>query len=75
MKNLETGMEYLWPKNKFINRKYLMQEMYENYEEGEEWRLPDERDPFTEAAGTEVMIGCVEVSMQSLGYVVGVWDV
>ena len=51
-----------------------MQEMYENYEEGEEWRLPDERDPFTEAAGTEVMIGCVEVSMQSLGYVVGVWD-
>ena len=74
MKNLETGLEWLWPKNKFVNRKFLMQEMYENFEEGEEWQLPDERDPFTEAADTEVMIGCVEVSMQSLGYMVGVLD-
>lgn len=47
-----------------------MQEMYENYEEGEDWQLPDERDPFTESPDTEIFIGCVEVSMQSLGYVV-----
>ncbi|EDO44751.1 predicted protein, partial [Nematostella vectensis] len=69
MKNLDTGLEWLWPRNKFINRKFLMEEMYENYEEGEEWRLPDERDPFTESPDAQVMIGCVDVSMESLGYV------
>ncbi|KXJ25651.1 Kinesin-like protein KIF1A [Exaiptasia diaphana] len=69
MRNLENGLEWLWPKKKFINRKYLMQEMYSNYEEGEDWALPDERDPFTESPDVDFMIGCVEVSMESLGYV------
>ena len=49
MKNLQSGLEWLWSRTKFINRKYLMQEMYQNFEEGEEWQLPDERDPFWSA--------------------------
>ena len=47
-----------------------MQEMYQNFEEGEEWELPDERDPFTELDTAEVMIGCVEVYLESIGYMV-----
>ncbi|KAK3697535.1 hypothetical protein QZH41_019774, partial [Actinostola sp. cb2023] len=69
MQNLYTGLEWLWPKNKFINRKYLMQEMYSNFEDGEDWALPDERDPFTESPDIDFMVGCVEISMESLGYV------
>ncbi|KAL9968317.1 hypothetical protein ACROYT_G026678 [Oculina patagonica] len=69
MKDLQTGVEYLWPKAKFINRKYVMDEMYENYEDGDEWQLEDEKDPFTETPDIESLIGCVGVPMQSLGYV------
>ena len=47
-----------------------MQEMYQNFEEGEEWELPDERDPFTELDTADVMIGCVEVYLESIGYMV-----
>lgn len=70
MKDLQTGVEYLWPKAKFINRKYVMDEMYENYEDGDDWQLEDEKDPFTESRDVESLIGCVAVPMQSLGYVV-----
>ena len=42
MKNLENGTEFIWPKEKFLNRLYLMKEMYNNYEEEEEdWDLPE----------------------------------
>ena len=36
MKNLANDNEWLWDKNKFINRKYIMQEMYQNYTDGDE---------------------------------------
>ena len=39
MKNLANDNEWLWDKNKFINRKYIMQEMYQNYNEGDEWNV------------------------------------
>lgn len=69
MKDLQSGREYLWPRTKFINRKFVMQEMFQDYEDGDDWQLPDEKDPFTEDPDAESLIGCVEVSMQSLGYV------
>lgn len=40
VQNLETKHEWIWPRQKFVNRKYIMQEMYQNYLEGEEWNLP-----------------------------------
>ena len=40
MTDLETNLQWMWPKEKFINRKYVMQEMFENYTEGDEWQLP-----------------------------------
>ncbi|CAB3985233.1 kinesin KIF28P [Paramuricea clavata] len=72
MKNLQSGLEWMWSRTKFINRKYLMQEMYQDFEEGEDWKLPDERDPFTESDSTEVMIGCVEVYLESIGYMIDI---
>ena len=54
-KNLENGTEFIWPKEKFLNRLYLMKEMYNNYEEEEEdWDLPEDKDPFQEDVNTEV---------------------
>ena len=41
MRNLENGTEYVWPKEKFMDRLYKMKEMYEKYEEeDDEWDLP-----------------------------------
>lgn len=41
IRNLESGNEWLWDRNKFINRKFLMQEMYQNYVEGaDDWDVP-----------------------------------
>lgn len=37
MKSKEDDSEWVWDRNKFFNRKYLMQEMYQNYVEGEDW--------------------------------------
>ncbi|XP_038058147.1 kinesin-like protein KIF28P [Patiria miniata] len=70
MRNLEKDLEYIWPRDKFVRRKYLMQEMYQNYTEGEDWKLPDEKNPFTEPPDQEVLIGTVNVYMQSLAYLI-----
>lgn len=39
MRDLESSQEFRWSKEKFINRSYLMKEMYQNYEEGEDWNV------------------------------------
>lgn len=41
MVNSNTGQEFEWTSQKFLDRLYLMKEMYHNYETGEEeWDLP-----------------------------------
>ena len=40
MIDLETDHEFNWTREKFINRKFVMQEMFENYTDGDEWQLP-----------------------------------
>ncbi|XP_046846785.1 kinesin-like protein KIF28P, partial [Xenia sp. Carnegie-2017] len=70
MTNLQSRFEWMWSIKKFINRKDLMQEMYRYHEEGHEWDLPDELDPFIESETTEVLIGCVEVYLESICYMV-----
>ena len=40
MRNLVTDRAWVWNRNVFLDRKYRMQEMYQNYVEGEEWNLP-----------------------------------
>ncbi|XP_035212141.1 kinesin-like protein KIF28P [Stegodyphus dumicola] len=70
MRNLETGVEFEWPKDKFLNRMYVMKEMYQNYESGEEWDVEEDRDPFIEDLDAEVRIGSVQVFLQPLAYMV-----
>ena len=38
--DLETGLEWVWSREKFLNRKFVMQEMFEKFEDGEDWQLP-----------------------------------
>lgn len=68
MKSLADGNTWLWDRNKFLNRKYLMQEMYQNFVEGESCDVPKEKDPFWEPADADVLIGSVHVYLQSLAY-------
>ena len=41
LRNLDNELEYIWARDKFVRRKYLMQEMYQNFAEGSDWKLPD----------------------------------
>lgn len=46
-----SGNDWLWDRNKFINRKFIMQEMYQNFVEGEpDWDLPQVRTRTTAPA-------------------------
>ncbi|XP_074659378.1 kinesin-like protein KIF28 isoform X2 [Tubulanus polymorphus] len=72
VRNLENGNEWMWDRNKFINRKYLMQEMYQNFIEGNDWDVAKEQDPFWEPANSEVLIGSVHIYLQSLAYLIEV---
>ena len=68
--NVETGLEFEWPKGKFLDRLYLMKEMYQNYESGEEWDVAPDKDPFYEDPGTDCLIGSTQVFLQPLAYLV-----
>lgn len=70
VKQLDTGYEWFWTRQKFINRKYVMQEMYEDFEAGESWDVPPERDPFVESTETECLIGTAEVYLKCVAYMI-----
>ena len=68
VKQLETGFEWFWSREKFVNRKFVMDEMYEDFQEGEDWQVAPERDPFVESPDTECLIGTVEIYLQCVAY-------
>lgn len=42
MKDLTNDNEWVWDKNKFINRKFIMQEIYQNFTDGDpDWKVPE----------------------------------
>ncbi|XP_025115263.1 kinesin-like protein KIF28P isoform X3 [Pomacea canaliculata] len=68
MKNLLNGNTWLWERGKFMNRRYMMQEMYQQYLDGEDvLKRPKEEDPFWEPT-EDVLIGTASVFLQSLSY-------
>ena len=67
---LTTGYQWFWSKQKFLNRKYLMNEMYEDFQEGNPWNPPEERDPFMESCDTQCLIGVAQVYVQCIAYLV-----
>lgn len=70
--NIETGLEFEWTKEKFLDRLYLMKEMYQNYESGDKWDLPLEKDPFYDDPDIECLIGTAQVFLQPLAYLIEV---
>uniref|UniRef100_T1K6K6 Kinesin motor domain-containing protein n=1 Tax=Tetranychus urticae TaxID=32264 RepID=T1K6K6_TETUR len=69
--NDEFGQEFLWPKDKFVNRLFMMKEIYQNYAQGDEnWNPSPDKDPFLEDQKTEVLIGIVQVYLQPLAFLV-----
>ena len=71
----ERDIEWLWDKSKFINRVYLMREMYEKFENGElvSKGLNDESDPFWDP-NEPVNIGYCSVLVKPLSYCLSVED-
>lgn len=47
-----------------------MQEMFEDFQNGEEWKVPVERDPFLESPDTESLVGVCEIFMKCITYMV-----
>lgn len=69
MRDLTNDNEWVWDKNKFINRKFIMQEIYQNFVDGDpDWNVSKEKDPFWEDSNTDVLIGSVHLYLQSLAY-------
>ncbi|KAK2141557.1 hypothetical protein LSH36_1080g00009 [Paralvinella palmiformis] len=71
LKNLATKNEFMWDRDTFLNRYYMMQEMYQNFVDGENISaIAKVDDPFWEDPSTEMLIGCVHVYLQSLAYMI-----
>ena len=69
MKNLLNGNTWLWERGKFMNRRYLMQDMYQRHLDGDETLkdMPDDEDAFWDPP-SEVLIGTSSAFLQALGY-------
>lgn len=56
-----------------MNRYYGMQEMYQNFADGDaDYDLPPERDPFYEPPDSAIILGHATMFLQSLAYMVEV---
>jgi hypothetical protein len=62
-----TNFVWLWNQAKFLNRKYLMQELYEIWVEGETIERDQSKDPFWDPP-EDYFLGSVYLYLQSLAY-------
>jgi len=69
MKNLLNGNTWLWERGQFMNRRYLMQDMYQRFLDGDETveQTPQDEDPFWDPP-KDVLIGTSSAFLQALGY-------
>ncbi|XP_020837777.1 kinesin-like protein KIF28P [Phascolarctos cinereus] len=65
--NRETQEVWIWDKAKFINRKYLMEEIYQHFLDGEDFHVAQEDDPFWDPLEA-IHLGSAHVWLQSLAY-------
>ncbi|KAL8185788.1 UNVERIFIED_CONTAM: hypothetical protein K2H54_058061 [Gekko kuhli] len=62
-----TNQVWVWSKSKFINRKFLMEELYQRFLDGEGVQVDNESDPFWDPV--EVLhLGSAHIWLQSLAY-------
>ncbi|GAB1601979.1 hypothetical protein Ahia01_000476500 [Argonauta hians] len=68
MTDLLTENCWFWERGRFMNRRYLMQEVYQDYLEGDDVsKILEKNDPFWEAAEEE-LVGTANIFLQSLSY-------
>lgn len=68
VKNMLNDNVWLWDRGKFTNRRYLMQDLYQRFLDGEDMaKLEKEEDPFWEPP-EDILIGTANVFLQSLSY-------
>jgi len=68
MKSMLNGNVWLWDRGKFMNRRFLIQEMYQKFIDGEDIsQIPKEQDPFWEDI-EDVLIGTANLFLQSLAF-------
>lgn len=62
--NIETGTEFEWPKDKFMTRYYDMKEMFQNFQEHDDWEVPLEKDPFYDDPESPTFIASANLFLQ-----------
>ncbi|XP_058556929.1 kinesin-like protein KIF28P [Neofelis nebulosa] len=65
--NQRTREVWIWSKAKFINRKFLMEELYQRFLDGEDSHVAQEDDPFWDPVEV-VHLGSAHIWLQSLAY-------
>ncbi|XP_059877220.1 LOW QUALITY PROTEIN: kinesin-like protein KIF28P [Delphinus delphis] len=65
--NQRTRQVWIWSKAKFINRKFLMEELYQRFLDGEDSHVAQEDDPFWDPAEV-IHLGSAHIWLQSLAY-------
>uniref|UniRef100_A0A286Y534 Kinesin-like protein n=1 Tax=Cavia porcellus TaxID=10141 RepID=A0A286Y534_CAVPO len=65
--NQRTHEVWIWSKAKFINRKFLMEELYQRFLEGEDSCVAQEDDPFWDPVEV-IHLGSAHIWLQSLAY-------
>ncbi|XP_013907759.1 PREDICTED: kinesin-like protein KIF28P [Thamnophis sirtalis] len=62
-----TNQVWIWSKPKFINRKFLMEELYRQFLNGEDVQVDKESDPFWDPVEA-IHLGSAHIWLQSLAY-------
>nr|XP_060633107.1 kinesin-like protein KIF28P [Anolis sagrei ordinatus] len=65
--NKVTNQVWIWSKPKFINRKFLMEELYQCFLDGEDVQVDKENDPFWDPVEV-IHLGSAHIWLQSLAY-------
>ncbi|XP_029452652.1 kinesin-like protein KIF28P [Rhinatrema bivittatum] len=65
--NSRTKQVWVWSRAKFMNRKFLMEEMYQSFLDGDNFCVDHERDPFWDPVEA-IYLGCAHIWLQSLAY-------
>ncbi|XP_045207845.2 kinesin-like protein KIF28P isoform X2 [Mercenaria mercenaria] len=70
MTDIDTKHEWMWNRQIFLDRKCIMSEMFDKYEDGLEWQRPQDKDPFWEDPKADFHIGSVKMWLQSISYMI-----
>jgi hypothetical protein len=67
--DLVRQISWMWSRSTFLNRKYIMQEMYQQFTDEEEWDRPQKEDPFWEPVQHQ-LLGTAFLYLSSLAHMI-----